>query len=145
MFSFLIKKSLICHQLFWISVSIANVSRLRENREKLLSPSCACVVHVSAIMDISSYFEDVRRMNKRQVKYSFNHDVLAVSLESNVFTTIGLRFVSAAFLSSIKLCDDSLLRPYDLERSDGCNWKWKPYRSCFKVKINFYFKIGLLL
>lgn len=94
---------------------------------------------------ISSYFEDVRRMNKRQVKYSFNHEVIAMSLKSNVFTTIGLRFVSAAFLSSIKLCNDSLLRPYDLERSDGCNWKWKPYRSCFKVKINFYFKIGLLL
>ena len=96
-------------------------------------------------MDFSSYFEDVRRMNKRQVKYSFYREFIALRLESNVFITICSRFISAAFLSSIKLCDDSLVCSYDLERSDGCNWKWKPYRSCFKVKINFYFKIGLCL
>ena len=35
---------------------------------------CACVLHVSAIMDISSWFEDVRRMNKRQVVHRFKYD-----------------------------------------------------------------------
>ncbi|RMX38023.1 hypothetical protein pdam_00012294, partial [Pocillopora damicornis] len=40
---------------------------------------CACVLHVSAIMDISSWFEDVRRMNKRQLFYQGLNFAMIVS------------------------------------------------------------------
>ena len=56
---------------------------------------CACVLHVYAIMDffdISSMFEDVRRMNKRQVKYAFKHvfNVLSMKLNASCTNTLNL-------------------------------------------------------
>lgn len=64
---------------------------------------CACVLHVYAIInimelfDISSMFEDVRRMNKRQVKCAFKHVFNVLSMKLNASCTNTLNFNSQLF------------------------------------------------
>ena len=65
---------------------------------------CACVLHVYAIMDffdISSMFEDVRRMNKRQVKYAFKHVFNVLSMKSNASCTNTLNLNSQLFYQGL--------------------------------------------
>ena len=65
---------------------------------------CACVLHVYAIMDffdISSMFEDVRRMNKRQVKYAFKHVFNVLSMKRNASCTNTLNLNSQLFYQGL--------------------------------------------
>ena len=65
---------------------------------------CACVLHVCAIMDffdISSMFEDVRRMNKRQVKYAFKHVFNVLSMKLNASCTNALNLNSQLFYQGL--------------------------------------------
>ena len=51
--------------------------------------------------DISSMFEDVRRMNKRQVKYAFKHVFSVLSMKVNVSCTNTLNLNSQLFYQGL--------------------------------------------
>lgn len=66
-----------------------------------LTRLCACVLHVSAIMDLSSWFEDVRRMNKRQVKYFLKYDFSLLSLKKSASSVNRLIFNPQLFYQGL--------------------------------------------
>lgn len=80
---------------------------------------------------VSAMFDDVRRMNKRQV-HSFSH-MLSISIFSDIsifiLTDCVVFLCFVAFLPSSELRHHCLFRAYDLEGSYGCNRERKPDSS----------------
>lgn len=95
---------------------------------------------------LQSVFDDVRRMNKRQVNCFLNNKHhrktnLSTYGDSNKFAYCNT-MLFAVFVSSTKFWHDSFVSANDMERSDGCDWQREPYCSGIKVHINltlFYY------
>ena len=64
--------------------------------------ACALAYYTcSAIMDISAWFEDVRRMNKRQVKYFLKYDFSVMNLKKSASSVNRLIFNPQLFYQGL--------------------------------------------
>lgn len=84
---------------------------------------------------LQSIFEDVRRMNKRQVNLFRQNNCLRFLQKAHmVIQRLNLNLLLLAVpISSSQLWHDRVLGLDDMERSNGCNGERKSHCCCFKV------------